>query len=455
MRFPDFILRLKNRFDEAGYELYAVGGCVRDRLLGRPVVEYDLTTNALPEQTRKLLSLEKPDSVYMLGEKFGTIGSIWGKTHVEITTYRGEQYEPGSRKPEVQFSSTLEEDLSRRDFTVNAIAEDISAPRLIDPFGGSADLHRKLIRAVGEPADRFRDDPLRLLRAVRFASTLDFEIEDQTAHSVRECAGQLEHISRERIRDEMSRMLTGPAPDAALAQLTELRLMQHIVPELLELRNISTGGGRHKDIFTHTLQVVQRVRDDLVTRWAAVLHDIAKPRTVGRREDGKLHFDGHEQVGATMARRILSDLRYDRPTVDAVATVVALHTHANSYSAEWTDGAVRRLVRDAGPQLRALLDLSRADITSYHRHKVQAAARRVDELQERIRQLEQQASIEALRPPLDGNDLMRIFDRPPGPWLKPLLTHLLDQVIEGNLAPDDRGAAETIVREMYEKMEQE
>ena len=451
MSFPDYIIRLKEIYDRAGHELYAVGGCVRDRLLERPIYDYDLTTDARPEETKRLAAEAGPDAVYAVGEKYGTIGAIFDSTAVEITTYRGEWYSPDSRKPQVEFGASLKEDLSRRDFTINAIAEEIDSLRLIDPFGGSADLVRRVIRAVGDPAARFQDDPLRLMRAVRYAAALEFEIEPETAASIRSCASQLQRISRERIRDEMSRMLAGRHPARALSLLVELGLIEYIVAELLELREVATGGGRHKDIFAHTLKVVGNVPADLITRWAALLHDVAKPRTVGWKE-GRLHFDGHEKVGEAMARRILRALKYDRPTIEAVALIVGMHTHVNSYSSDWTDGAIRRLVRDAGDQLERLLALSRADITSYHTHKVEAAGRRVDELRERIRRLEEEASIQALRPPLDGNDLMRMFGRPPGPWIAPLKDYLLDLVIEGTLAPDDRETAERLVREKYSEL---
>ncbi len=448
MAFPGFVLHLKRAFDRHGYELYAVGGCVRDRLLGRPVTEYDLTTNARPEKIKELARETGPDSLYSVGEKFGTVGVIFGGVHVEITTYRGEWYEPGSRKPVVEFGTTLEEDLSRRDFTINAIAEEIDRPGLIDPFGGSADLHRRLVRAVGAPEERFRDDPLRLLRAVRFAASLGFEIERATATAIARCASQLANISRERVRDEMTRMLTGPAPDRALLLMADLGLLELVVPELLELREVATGGGRHKDIFAHTLAVVRGVPPDLVTRWAALLHDVAKPRTIGF-VDGEVHFNGHERVGAEMARKILSGLRYDRQTIEAVAKVVGMHTHANSYSSQWTDGAVRRLVREAGDLLEPLLDLSSSDITSYHLHKRRAAAERVEELRSRIARIEEEASIQAMRPPLDGHDLMRMFGRPPGPWIRPIKDRLLELVLEGKLAPDDRETAERIARQLY------
>ncbi|MDQ3327313.1 MAG: CCA tRNA nucleotidyltransferase [Chloroflexota bacterium] len=446
MLFPEFIHTLQSLFSQAGHDLYAVGGCVRDQLLDRPVTEYDLTTDALPETTKRLTADAQPDALYTLGEKFGTIGAAWGVTRVEITTYRGEQYEHGSRKPDVQFSATLEQDLARRDFTINAIATKIDQPSLIDPHDGRHDLDHRLLRAVGLPSKRFRDDPLRLLRAARFASTLDFRIEQQTEASIRVHAGELQLISRERVRDEMSLMLVSPAPDVALQMLSDLGLLQYIVPELIDLRVVETGGGRHKDIFAHTLKVVRAVQGELVCRWAAALHDAGKARTVGW-TDGKVHFNGHEQVSERIARRVLTELRYDRPTVAAIAKVVGMHTHTNSYHAEWTDGAVRRFVRDAGDQLNALLELSRADITSYHTYKRDAAARRIDELARRIKLLEDEASVASLRPPLDGHDLMRMFDRPPGPWIKPLLGHLLDLVIDGELAPDDQQSAETIVRE--------
>ncbi len=450
MDLPPYILQLHEIFQSAGHELYAVGGCVRDGLIGVPVHEYDLTTDARPAEIRALVVEARPDSVYSMGEKFGTVGFVWEGTKVEVTTYRGEWYEPDSRKPRVQWGNSLEEDLARRDFTVNAMAAEIVGDKLIDLFDGRSDLDRKVIRAVGIPEDRFRDDPLRLLRAVRFASSLDFGIEPHTAEAVRNCSVQLAKISRERVRDELSLMLTGPAADRAISLTVELSLMAHIIPELLDLRAVETGGGRHKDIFKHTLKVLMGVPEEsLPARWSALLHDIAKPRTIGFRE-GELHFNNHEKVGEGMARRILSGLKYDRPTIDTVAKVVAMHTHANSYDPEvWTDGAVRRFVRDAGDALPILLLLSRADITSYHTYKRDAAARRVDDLEERIARLEQEASIAALRPPLDGADLMRMYDRPPGPWIKPLKEYLLDLVIEGELAPDDRETAERLVREKY------
>lgn len=451
--FPGFVHKLDQAFRDRGHELYAVGGCVRDQLLGRPVSEYDLTTNARPEETRQLVSETAPEAVYTIGEKFGTIGAIYAGTRVEITTYRGESYDPDSRKPHVEFSATLQQDLQRRDFTINAIAAEIGDGGLIDPLGGRADLDLRLLRAVGVPDDRFGEDPLRLLRAVRFAAALEFEIERTTASSIERCARELQKISQERIRDELHRMLLGPHPERALELCADLGLLEYALPELLELRTVAPGGGRHKDMFAHTLQVVTRAPREPVQRWAALLHDIAKPRTVGWK-DGEIHFNGHEKVGEVMSREILGRLRCEGQLIDAVARVVGMHTHANSYNAEWTDGAVRRLVRDAGEGLEPLLDLSAADVTSARREKVEAAARRVEELRGRIQALEAEASILSLRPPIDGNDLMRLFDRPPGPWIRPIKDYLLDLVIDGQLAPDDRETAERLAREKYAELEE-
>lgn len=436
--------------------MYAVGGCVRDQLLGRNVHEYDLTTNARPEMTRRLLNALQPQALYAVGEKFGTLGAIFDGVRIEITTYRGEWYTPGSRKPEVDFGDHLSDDLARRDFTINAIAANIETRELVDPYHGLEDIEAQVVRAVGNPVERFRDDPLRLLRAVRFASTLDFRVEESTAEAARQASGSLVNVSRERIRDEMTRMVEGPAPDRALQQLANLGLLHYIVPELLELRRVESGGGRHKDIFRHTLIVTRQVeskpKDRLVTRWAAILHDIAKPRTLVIR-DGDVSFLGHEKLGAEMATAILRGLRYDQPTIRSVARVVSMHTHANSYTDEWTDGAVRRLVREAGDDLDPLLNLSKADVTSRHEFRKREAAERVEKLRERIHRLEEEASIKALRPPLDGNDLVRMFDRPPGPWIKPIKDRLLEMVIEGELAQDDRESGERIAHDLYQELD--
>ncbi|MGZ3637064.1 MAG: CCA tRNA nucleotidyltransferase, partial [Ktedonobacterales bacterium] len=366
---------------------------------------------------------------------------------VEITTYRSDRYNPESRKPEVTFGDSLDGDLLRRDFTINAMARDLLTGEIHDPYGGRADLERKVIRAVGDdPERRFDEDPLRMLRAARFAAQFDFTIEPATAAAIVRQAGTLAKISRERIRDEFTRLLVTPNPMRGLRLLVDLGLMPYIVPEVLELRGVSQQpGGHSKDVYEHVLRVVQRTSPRPAARWAGLLHDIAKPRT-RTVEDGAIHFYGHEDVGAIMARDILRRLKFDRPFIEHVSLLVKLHMRANAYTPDWTDGAVRRLMLDAGNTLPDLLDLSRADITSYRQDKVSRAEARVKELGDRSRWLREEAERVPLKSPLDGNDLMALFGREPGPWLRPVKDYLLGLVIDGKLSPDDKATAEAEAR---------
>ena len=444
--------RLGEVFQAANHRLYLVGGSVRDRLLHREVHDYDLATDALPAEVKRLVRRAGATSIYTVGEKFGTIGAIFDGITTEITTFRGEAYKPLSRKPEVRFGTTLLEDLARRDFTINAMAQDVVTGEMIDPFGGREDLQRRTIRAVGEAAERFAEDPLRLLRAVRFAAQLGFSLDPTTAAAIVEQADLLATISRERIAEEMDRILTSPHAAKAVRQLCDLGLMRHIVPEVLDLRGMQEEAYHHKDVFEHTLTVLDSTPPRLAVRWAALLHDIAKPRT-RRVEDGQVHFHGHEVVGESMARRILSNLRYDRATIQKVARLVRMHQWINSYDETWTDGAVRRLMREAGDDLDDLVALSRADVTSRRPEKVKAAARRIAELEARIAHLRAQEDVAKLRSPLDGNELMALFGRGPGPWIKPIKERLLAMVLDGTLAPDDKERAAEIARQMVEAME--
>jgi poly(A) polymerase len=321
------------------------------------------------------------------------------------------------------------------------MARDPLSGEIVDPFGGREDLEHGLIRAVGnDPDSRFEEDPLRLLRAARFAAQLGFEIEPHTANAIKLQAPTLARISRERIRDEFTKLLMTQYPARGLRLLVDFGLMPWIVPEVLELCGVSQKPAHSKDVYDHVLRVVERTPARPATRWAGLLHDIAKPRTRSV-EDGKVHFFGHEDVGAVMAREILHRLKFDRPFVEYVSRLVKLHMRANAYLPEWTDGAVRRLMLDAGDALHDLLDLSRADITSYRQEKVSRAESRVSELELRCQWLREEAERVPIRSPLDGNDLMRIFGREPGPWLRPLKDYLLGLVIDGQLAPDDRDEA--------------
>lgn len=488
----ELLITLARIFHAADKELYMVGGTVRDLLLRRPTSpDIDLTTNARPDEIKRLIAQTHPDAVVTVGEQFGTVRVHYRRGRfgaaldqpeetqvadhqtgfspvpaalvaeasgdldvVEITTYRSDQYSDGSRKPEVTFGDSLVGDLMRRDFTVNAMARDPLSGEIVDPFGGREDLERGLIRAVGDdPAHRFEEDPLRLLRAARFAAQLGFEIEPATAEAIVQQAPTLARISRERIRDEFTKLLVTANPARGLRLLVDFGLMPWIVPEVLELRGVSQKPAHSKDVYEHVLRVVEQTPPRPAARWAGLLHDIAKPRTRSV-EDGKVHFYGHEDVGAVMAREILHRLKFDRPFIEYVSRLVKLHMRANSYLPEWTDGAVRRLMLDAGNGLHDLLDLSRADITSYRPEKVARALMRVDELALRCQRLREEAERVPIRSPLDGNDLMRIFGREPGPWLRPLKDYLLGLVIDGQLAPDDREEAERLAAAFLADQEQ-
>jgi poly(A) polymerase len=448
----DIILMLAETFHAQQKQLYMVGGTVRDALLQRGEAhDGDMATDARPEEIKRLVAPTHPTAVVLVGERFGTVRLHYDNSIIEITTFRSERYNPDSRKPEVCFGDLLEDDLARRDFTINALACDPLSERVIDLFNGRQDLADHILRAVGnEPDKRFDEDPLRLLRAIRFAAQLDFEIEAQTRAAIVRQANKLQKISRERIRDEMNKLLLSPHPAKGLDLLVELGLMEWIIPEVMELRGVNMRTPTlkaTKDVYAHVLRVVERSSPRLLARWGALLHDIAKPRTQSV-EDNKIHFFGHEDVGAYMARDILKRLHFDREFIQNVSQIVKLHMRANAYTSDWTDGAVRRLMLDSSDTLLDLLDLSQADITSYRVDKVNRAVARVQELAERCQHLKEEAERIPLKSPLDGNELMELFDRGPGPWLRPIKDHLLGLVIDGLLSPDDKAQATSIARRM-------
>jgi poly(A) polymerase len=451
----DTILMLAEAFSARQKQLYMVGGTVRDVLLNRGKSnDADLATDATPDEIKQVVAPTRPNAVILVGERFGTVRLHYDTDIIEITTFRSERYNPESRKPEVCFGSRLEDDLLRRDFTINAMARHPRTGEIIDLFGGRQDLEAHILRAVGnEPDKRFDEDPLRLLRAVRFAAQLDFTVEPQTRSSIMRQAPTLQKISRERIRDEMNKLLLSNHPLKGLNLLVELELMQWIIPEVLELIGVSQmpqqpssqRAVRSKDVYAHVLRVVERSSPRLACRWSALLHDIAKPRT-RTVEDGKVHFFGHEDVGARMAYDILKRLHFDRDFIGSVSNIVRLHMRANAYTSDWTDGAVRRLMLDSADDLADLLDLSRADITSYRADKVERAAARVNELAQRCQHLKEEAERVPLKSPLDGRELMALFGRPPGPWLRPVKEHLLSLVIDGALSPNDKAGATEIAK---------
>lgn len=458
------LARLADAFEQAGKQIYLVGGIVRDRLLGRPSADYDFTTDASPTETQRILATIS-GNVFAPGERFGTISATVEGYELQVTTFRGEHYEPGSRKPSVRYDGlSLNDDLARRDFTINAMAirlargvEDLQDPdalrsQLVDPFGGLADLERRRIRAVGVAAERFAEDPLRLLRAVRFGAQLydlqldeGFEIEPDTAEAIREGAAALESISRERVAMELEKLLLAPKPSVGIRLLRSLNLLPYTIPELIPMVEMGARPGRrHKDIFEHVMQVLDKTPPTRTLRWAGLLHDIAKPETMSV-VDGEVHFFGHEVRGARTAERLLVRLKYDRTLVEAVVALVGQHMRINTYS-EWTDGAVRRFMRDAGDQLDNLFTLSRADITSHRADRVRTVLATVDALQARCRQLEEQAEIARMHSPLDGVALMRLTEMPPGRWIARVKDFLLDLVLDGELDMEDTAYGEALAR---------
>ena len=450
--------RLAGQFADAGEALYLVGGIVRDVILANHVpADLDFATSARPARTRQILEASLASSVYLVGERFGTVGAVFdqpdGSLNVEITTYRMEVYPDDSRFPDVQFSATLEDDLARRDFTMNAIAIDAASGDVVDPWSGEADIALSVIRAVGDPDQRFDEDPLRLLRAARFVSQLGFRVDWQTQQAMHRQAPTLLRISRERILAELTRLLVGRYADHGLELLRRSGLLQFALPELepmiAEAETDLTGRfGREKVLWDHTLQVVQKASPRPAVRWAALLHDAAKPMTRSVSLDGEVHFFGHERVGADLAYRLLTRLHADKSLRSSVRRIVELHGRPEAYDHSWTDSAVRRLALDAGVDWDDLLDLAASDVTSARERKQVEAERRVSALREHFARLQAEADLAKLESPLDGNDLMHIFAMRPGPWIKRVKDHLRELVIDGELRPGDREAALRIAREL-------
>ncbi len=456
-RHAQVVDRLAAAFAESGHELSLVGGIVRDSLLGfQPHFDLDLTTDARPAQILALASRAGASSTYDIGAKFGTIGLVFSNDSgdepitVEITTYRSEHYPDESRHPEVQFGADLTADLSRRDFTINAMAVNVLTGELVDPFGGQPDLHQGIIRAVGDPMQRFDEDPLRLLRAARFVSQLGFMIEAKTLEAMIEMAPNIDRISRERVYAELTRLVTGTYASHALETLAHTGLLALTMPGLEPL-SLETGERgpvhREKDLWEHTKKVVDKAQQRPVLRWAALMHDAAKPMTRGYDAAGEIHFIGHEREGAMLARTVLEGLHADRATVNAVSRIVELHGRPGTYERDWTDSAVRRLMLDAGDELHDLLDLAAADVTSARVFRQQAAAQRISGLRAHIERLEAERAADQWKSPLDGDELMAAFDRKPGRWIAEVKDHLRELVIDGELEPGDKERALEIARD--------
>jgi poly(A) polymerase len=437
---------LANLFRQAGHRLYLVGGTVRDLLLGdeaKPLdqMDFDATTTATPEETKKLVA-GIADAVWTQGERFGTIGLKVGERVYEITTHRAEAYSPESRKPDVVFAPDIETDLSRRDFTINAMALELTgdAPVLVDPYGGAADLMTRTLRTPLSPEESFSDDPLRMMRAARFIAQLQVVPEPGLTKAVTDMSERLSIVSMERVRNELDKLMVADRPSAGLWFLIDTGLVDSFFPEISAMRLEQDPIHRHKDVLTHTVAVVENVRPDAspgfdfrITRLAALFHDIGKPKTRGFRSGKGVTFHHHEVVGARMTRDRMRALKYPNEDVDAVSELVNLHLRFHTYQMGWTDSAVRRYVRDAGPLLAELNVLTRCDCTTRNEKKAAVLARRMDELEERIAALAEHEEIAAMRPEIDGVRVMELLGIPGGPAVGYALDHLMEIRMEEGL----------------------
>ncbi|MDH2388215.1 CCA tRNA nucleotidyltransferase [Streptomyces sp. HNM0663] len=446
---------LARRFQKAGFSLALVGGSVRDALLGRLGNDLDFTTDARPEDVLKII---RPwaDSVWEVGIAFGTVGSQKDarvgddvqRFQIEVTTYRSEAYDRTSRKPEVSYGDSIEEDLVRRDFTVNAMAVALPEKEFVDPHGGLRDLAEGVLRTPGTPEESFSDDPLRMMRAARFAAQLDFEVAPEVVAAMKAMAGRIEIVSAERVRDELNKLILSAHPRKGLALLVDTGLAGHVLPELPALRLEGDEHHRHKDVYEHSLTVLEQAialeeeGPDLVLRMAALLHDIGKPRTRRFEKDGRVSFHHHEVVGAKMTKKRLSALKYSNELVKDISRLVELHLRFHGYgTGEWTDSAVRRYVRDAGPQLSRLHKLTRSDCTTRNKRKAAALSRAYDGLEERIDQLKEQEELDAIRPDLNGNQIQEILGIRPGPLVGRAYAHLLELRLENGPMEHDVAVA--------------
>jgi poly(A) polymerase len=462
VRVSEVAVELGERFAAAGHALHLVGGSVRDALLGRLGDDLDLTTDARPDQVLALIEGWAEGS-WETGIAFGTVGLVKQGFRLEVTTYRAEAYEPGSRNPQVQYGDDLVDDLRRRDFTVNAMAVALPQWRapdaFVDPHGGLEDLAARVLRTPGRPEDSFGDDPLRMLRATRFASQLGFAVAPEVVTAMREMRDRLAIVSVERVQEELSKLVCGRHPRAGLELLVDTGLAEHVLPELPALRLEIDEHHQHKDVYEHTLQVLERAVSleqdgpDLVLRLAALLHDIGKPRTRRKEPGGGVSFHHHEVVGAKMADKRLRALRYPKDVVASVARLTELHLRFHGYGVPgrsgrgtggWTDSAVRRYVTDAGPELQRLHKLVRSDCTTRNRRRAAALAAAYDSLEARIAALAEREELDRIRPDLDGHAIMALLGVGGGRVVGEAYAHLLALRMEHGPLPRERAEAELL-----------
>jgi poly(A) polymerase len=445
---------LAKQFKAAGFKLALVGGPVRDAILGRLGNDLDFTTDALPKQSEKILE-KWADSVWDIGAAFGTVAGKKGEITVEVTTYRSESYDPSSRKPDVEFGKSIEADLARRDFTINAMALELTTeqPTFIDLFNGVTDLQNKVIKTPGKPEDSFTDDPLRMMRAARFMSQLNFAVDPAIIAAIKNMSSRLEIISAERIRDEFTKIILSSAPRIGITLLVETGLADYFLPEVPKLKLEIDEHHHHKDVYEHSLTVLEQAigleqrlgGPNLTLRLAALLHDIGKPKTKQLIPGGGVSFHHHEVVGARMCKERLKKLRFDNHLINDVAKLTFLHLRFHGYgSGEWTDSAVRRYVRDAGELLTHLHLLTRADCTTRNKKKAEGLAKTYDQLEKRIEDLMAQEELNKIRPDLTGDEIMQILGIKPSPIVGKAYEFLLELRLEHGPQGEEKAKEELL-----------
>ena len=431
----EYLKTVSDLYCSNDFEFYLVGGAVRDGILGIDTTDFDFTTNASPEESIELLN-KSGYKTTEIGKAFGTIELQIDNNSLHITTYRKDTYNNSSRNPSIESATDLNTDLSRRDFTINSIAYSINSNELVDPFNGLKDLASGVIRTPDDPIISFSDDPLRMLRVCRFISTHGFSPDNETYVAMRDNVERIKIVSTERVRDEISKLLIGDNPSLGLRTLVESGLSSYIIPELNELKIEVDPNHHHKDVYEHTLTVVDNVSPSLIRRLGALFHDIAKPNTKGI-ENGKVHFRHHEVVGAKMTKRILQELKYDKKTIKDVALLVELHLRPHTFKMGWTDSAVRRYIVDAGEVLEDLNNLVRADVTTKNKQKAQEIYEKLDEMETRIKEVLEKEEMSKLRPPITGDEIMKIFNLEPGPKVGIIMKALYEQRINEGEVPKE------------------
>ena len=435
-------------YKNAGFQLYLVGGAVRDGILDIPTEDFDFTTDATADESLMLFKNNGYQTTE-IGKAFGTIEALYENFSLHVTTFREDSYKDTSRKPEISGSNNLENDLKRRDFTINAIAYDLLENKLIDPYSGLKDLSQGVITTPDSADISFSDDPLRMLRACRFVSSHGFSPDPDTFEAIKKNIDRIEIVSSERIRDELNKLLIGDNPSLGIRAFVESGLSLKIMPELDKLKIEVDPKHHHKDVYEHTLIVVDRVSPNIVSRLAALLHDIGKPNTKGI-DNGKVHFRHHEVVGARISEQILKRLKYSKKEIQDICLLVENHLRPHTFKMGWTDSAVRRYIVDSGEMIDKLNDLVRADITTKNKNKFDEINTYLDEMEARIAEVKEKEELSNLRPPITGDEVMEIFDLQPGPAVGKIMEALYEQRLnEGEVSKEE---AIKLAKETFKKL---